>query len=243
MTKLLKKIILPVMLLSSLLIMTITFSGCSKPTKTKEYELLRSSDYAYTQGTQTIQITPLEYPPLGGEPATFKESISKSDIELLGILSTKTVDNVIFENEQSIKIVISGNAKPFNGNFDRCKIRIKKNGLNNDSNAYGYVDVHKPSIYIDSLTKSGVLEKGYTFQAIIKLTCGEFTDTDLIELIQDNSNASIYEKYLSSGILVITIKDIASDNAIPKIRIDAGATSLNKAIVLNIATGTNVYID
>ena len=226
------------MLLSSLLLMAISFSGCDE---VKEYELLSITDYAYTQGTQTIQITPFEYPPLGGEPVTFKETITKSDIVLLGILSTKTVDNVIFENEQSIKIVISGNAKSFYSYMDTAKIRIKQNGLNGDSNAYGYIEVHKPSAYVHSFAKSGTLAKGYTFQAIIKLTCGEFTDISQVEFL-NNVTGSVREKYMAAGALVIEIEGINNDSAVPQIIIREGATSLGKAITLNLADSEFSYI-
>ena len=243
MTKLLKKYLLPAILVCCLLATTFMFSGCNKPTKIKEYELIAGANVAYTQGTQTIQITPLEYPPLGGEPATFKESITKSDIELLGILSTKIVDNVIFENEQSIKVVISGNAKPFNGNTDQGKIRIKKNGLNNDSNAYGYIDVEKPSAFVESFAKSGTLQKGYTFQAIIQLTCGTFTDISQVEFL-GNIAGTVKEKYLASANrLVIEINDITNYSGVPQIIIREGATTLGKVINLGLSENAQSFIE
>lgn len=234
----LKKTLMSIILILGLVLTSFAFCACDGD---DDAQTIKVEGTVLTQGTQTLQILSREQPPMGDDPASFKSTITKEDIVLSGVLSTRTVDSVVFESESSILVTISGNAKAFTGNETNAYIHIKKRALNNDIDAFDYISVHKPHANVDEAGSMGSTASGYTVSATISLHGGEFIDKDQIEFLE-NVGGALSIASLSDGKLYLEFTGIPEITSKPEIRINAGATSLNKTMLLTVAIGAKGYV-
>ena len=205
------------------------------------YYNISASDNLYTYGSQEILIENNTY---SDEPVKFKNSISKEDIVLEGVIDSKTVTNVKYISQTSISVTISGKARTFEGNESHVYITVKHNGLESKGSSKCLLKVQKVELYTGSYMSSHSIKDGvdkYTIYCTLAFSVGTFNEDAVKYVKLDESVEGDFTATYRDGMIDVTIENCKVNN--PKVKIDAKASEYNKNLEIVIGKYSSCYVD
>lgn len=185
-----------------------------------------------------VVLTPYT-PPMGGEPAVFKSSISASDISLSGALKGKKVDKVTFVDSSTVKVYLTGKTTNVPGEDDYGVITVSKKALENDYDCFATVDVKLAHIVVGGLMKNSITNN---YDATLRLDVGTFaTDVGLSDVtLAEGTTGTIEKVSVQDNELYVRVLN-ASKN--PRIVLNARTTSFNKEITIELSNYYSVCLE
>lgn len=196
---------------------------------------------ASAKGDCTVRITGKDSA-MGEAPVQFKSTISASDIKLEGIISGKKVKSVTYIDKETIDIVLTGNAKSFEGESDNSSmIRISSKATANDEASVCFVTVRNPMIVSRQLQQGSKGGK-YSCTVSYEIYGGTFTESGIEKNVSISSGfkGTITSVTVKDGKLVVSIEDTERGVMLD---VAAGATSFNRATSVGVTIGATAVFN
>lgn len=216
---------------------------------------LQAEDYltVYDRGTQTLTVVASQ---TAEHPTKFKSDISVEDIVLDDYLEGKWVSAVIFVNDTTIKLNLTGNTEDFEGEWEAGMLTVKARACTINRDCYTYVKVYntclsvkigdseageagsKYSVYYTKFTlNNGSFSSDFNPEEDVTLVPYDYVD-DPLPLY----NGEFVSRSIQGNQLIIRINSVdTSISRYPKVRIGAGLIEGSEAFEIEI--GRDDYVN
>jgi hypothetical protein len=220
----------------------LALAGCGE---TESYYNLSESGTIYYEGEQTVKLSISEYTE---NKTTFKDSITKDDITLSGVLEGKTVKDVSYVSETEVSLVLDGAVTANSTQADDYgTITVASNAMANNAAANCITRVNfNPSISVidnSHVTIAGIVNCSSTFQLPYGSFISENVNTDNIVVPADD--VEVTTTVTDAGNLKITVNNYlpeADENGnvynYPVAKISANVTTFNTDLYVYIGIGS-----
>ena len=199
---------------------------------------------ALSSGEQTLTVKSIA--PTGeGNKARCKNTIDVGEITLGGALYGKTLTAVVYENENSVKLMLSGEVANFDGVKAQAQIRVSKNALYNGYDSTCSFEIYKAQM----LASESVFDvTGASVQTKFVLPWGNFTDKATVGAVSllDPTLGEVSEVEVVDGgsALVVTVSDFHGTLAeLPMIILASDTTTFGVVITIKMETGSAFDLD
>ncbi len=215
--------------------LTLSLVACNNP-YTGEMNL-QAEDVltpVYEKGTQTIKIVASAH---AEKPTLFKSDINISDIELGDWAQGKTVTNVEWVDETTIKVTMTGTTQDFSEDWELGLIVVKARACSLNVDCYTYFKIYNTYLTVEvGDSQSGEAGNAYSeYYTIFTLNNGSFSPDfnpyDKISIVpygdltlpNPMTNGKIVSCMIDSNRLIIRINFVdQSISRYPKVKIGAG---------------------
>lgn len=225
------KILLAVLSVA-LIIPLFVFSACGADDG-DAYTDLETNAVVYDMGEQEVVVT------IKSEESssTFKQTISKNDIELGESLDGITVKDVKFVSGTKIIVSLSGVAKKRADNQTYGTITVKASGKNGKGKSVCPVTVDRPGIMVKDYFSSSIVKDGKSINNItcsLEIDAGEFIGGAVGDNVRlaEGTAGTLSASVGNDGTLDIRIENCDKKN--PEVVIGSGATTFGKEVVLTL---------
>jgi hypothetical protein len=212
------------------------------------YYNLNESGTIYYEGEQTVKLSVSD---TTKNKTTFKDSITKSDITLSGVLAGKTVKDVTYVSSTEISLVVDGEVTANETQADDYgTITVAKSAMANNAsaNCLARVDFNPELRVVDNSYSiiAGVVDCSSTFE----LPYGSFNEDNVTtdNIIVPADDVEVITEITTDGNLKITVNNYLSEaddeTAInyPVAKISANVTTFNTDLYVYVGTGSSYGI-
>ncbi|MGN1061753.1 MAG: hypothetical protein ACI4RO_01370 [Candidatus Scatosoma sp.] len=215
---------------SALALLATAFFSVACAAENEKLNNIEVGGEVYIDGEQTVLVSGATSA-MGDAPAVFLSEINTTDITLGGAAAGKTVESVSFVSSDEIRLVLSGKAADFDGEYAVGKLTVSARALEGNKDAFCLMNVCKPRL---SAKFSMASSTSKIYSSTFVLPYGSFTAYATAENISlvDPSNGTLTKAEVNDGKLTVTVNDYDSaiGDAYPLVRIPANATTFNVAI-------------
>jgi hypothetical protein len=240
-----KNLAIAVLSIATVACSAVALAGCGE---TESYYNLYESGTIYYEGEQTVKLSISEY---SENKTTFKDSVTKDDITLSGVLEGKTVKDVSYVSATELSVVVDGavTANSTQAN-DYGTITVANTAMANNAtaNCLAKVDFN-PSVKVVGNSYgsiAGLVNCSSTFQLPYGSFISENVNTDNIIVPADD--VEVTTTITDAGNLKITVNNYlpetdengnATDTSkYPVAKISANVTTFNTDLYVYIGTGS-----
>ena len=225
-------------ILSLAIIVTLFSASACKTDVGNIYTDIEVNSVVYDMGEQEVDV---EFEK-GNTSSTFKQTISKENIQLTDALDGLIVSDVKYIDEKHIKLSLTGTAKNRADGHTVGKITVTSGGKNGDGDSVAYVTVARPSVSTLNFQKSSAVKDGitaYFFTVSVTIDAGRFVESAIPEKISfaDGVTGNLSVEYNEDGTLMIKVENCNSET--PGIVIGKEATTFGKEVILPLGSYVN----
>lgn len=228
-----------VAILSLAIIATLFSASACKPGIGNIYADIEVNSVVYDMGEQEVDVAFEK----GNTSSTFKQTISKENIQLTDALDGLVVSDVKYIDEMHIKLSLTGTAKNRADGHTVGKITVTSAGKNGDGDSVAYVTVDRPAVSTLGFIKSSATTKDgittYFFTGNMIIDAGRFIESAIPEKISfaDGITGNLSVEYNEDGSLMIKVDNCNSET--PGIVIGKEATTFGKEVILPLGSFVN----